>query len=309
MIEHHTETNRSPVTAAELLSSALRDDDRVLVLGAGGWFGATLLDLLPDLPPERVKAIASFARDQFVGTRNWRLEAWSGDTVRGFSPTVVANLAFLARERVATEGEEQFTSVNRELTQRFLDCLDLPDVRAAVTVSSGAAITEPNHPYGRLKGVEERAALARVRPGLGVVVGRAWSLSGVHVRRPQDFAFSNFALQARTGSVEVQDPRHVFRRYVDVGDFLSVCLHSALDGWSGIIDSGGELVELSDLAAMVAKAIEPQAVVRLPPIASDEVSAYASDDASWTRACSALEFKPLSLDQQIARVVRTLPTV
>lgn len=293
--------------AEALLSGALRSDDRVLVTGSGGWFGSTTLQLLSSLEAERVLPTASTERSHSVVGRIWPLTAWSWEEVKAFEPTAVVNAAFLTRERVTSDGEESFTTVNQELTDRFLQSLALPSVRAALTISSGAAITEPDHPYGRMKLAEETAALEAVRPGLAVVIARAWSVSGELVRRPRDYAFSDFVLQAREGEVRVRDARFVYRRYVDVADLVAVSLHSALAGWSGVIDSGGELVELGDLATRIAAAVAPQATVSLPSPRGAESSSYASDGTTWRQACERVQYEPLNLQAQIRKVVRDLP--
>lgn len=264
-------------------------DDRVLVLGASGWFGQTFLDLLPE--GADVLAVASSARERFV--------AWDDDAVRAFAPTVVANFAFLTRERVASDGEARFRETNAELTRQFLLAAELPSVRAALTVSSGAAVTEPDMPYGEMKAAEEASALALASPSHAIVVARAYSVSGAHVRRPKDYAFSDLILQAASGAVTITADRPVFRRYVSVDDFLYVGMTRALSGWSGVIDSGGELVEMGELAQRVVDIVNPAAPISRVALTSDEPSVYASDGATWQQACAALDFTPAPLDAQI----------
>lgn len=263
--------------------------DRVLVLGATGWFGQTLLSMLD--PSQVVLLVSSSTRDRYV--------AWDAALVRGFKPTVVANFAFLTRERVESDGEEQFTSVNAQLTEQFLLAAALPSVRAALTVSSGAAVSEPLSPYGRMKLAEESAALELVTPDRAVVVGRAYSVSGGYVRRPHDYAFSNLILQAAKGQVQVVADRPVLRRYVSVDDFLTVCLGRAVSGWSGVIDSGGELVEMGNLAERIVRVVNPSASVTRASQSSSKPSVYASDDGTWRAACTALGFLPADLESQI----------
>lgn len=292
---------RAEPSATELIGAALRLSDRILVLGAGGWFGSTLLDLLARVvPASRVLAVASSVRQHDVAGVRWELQQFDRATVAAFTPTVVVNFAALTRERVAIDGVEIFTATNRDLTAKFLQAAGLPSVRAALTVSSGAAVAQPDHPYGRLKAEEETAALGLVTKSRAVVVARAYSLSGPFVRRPHDYAFSDFVLQAKTGTIHIHATRPVYRRYIDVGEYLAVSLWHALDEWSGTIESGGELVEIGELARLVAGAANPPAQVVRPALISDEPAAYASDGASWAAACARTGFSAMSLATQIS---------
>lgn len=277
-----------------------RADDRLLVLGAGGWFGRTLLDLVSSDVP--VLATGSYARGD--------IELWTVEAVRDFKPTVVANFAFLTRERVEIDGLEEFVHVNEVLTSQFLRSAECPSVRAVLTVSSGAAVQLPldmeANPYGTLKMREAEAALALKTDSLSTVVARAWSVSGANVRRPSAYAFSDFILQAPSGRIHVSSSQPVFRRYVSAADFLYVCVSNMLGGWSGTVDSGGEMTEMGPLAERVAHIVNPRAIVEREPMISSEPSVYASDNASWSRACEAIDFEPADLGRQIRETARGL---
>lgn len=228
------------------------------------------------------------------------------DEIRLFKPTVVLNFAFLTRDRVEIEGIERFTRVNRALTERFIHVARLSSVRFAVTVSSGASIVEPESPYGRLKAEEEQRALELAQEDRQVIVIRAYSLSGGHVRRPLAYAFSDFILQAPGGSVRVEADRPVLRRYCSVADVLTVALRSGVERRSGLFETGGNLVEMGDLAQRVIDLIEPKAILERPPYGTESPLAYHSAGDSWREWCSAVDVKPISLDEQILRAAAVL---
>ncbi len=278
----------------------LRADDRVLVLGASGWFGRTFLDIVR--PRAAVLAVASSGRGRF--------REWDVAEARDFAPTVVANFAFLTSERVAVEGFEEFVRINEMLTERLMTVAGWPGVRAVMTASSGAAVAFPlelsTNPYGVLKQREHDAVLSLATAQRSVVVARAWSVSGQHVRRPTAYAFSDFILQASKGRVLVAASRPVYRRYVSAEDFLRVCAEHALQGWTGVIDSGGELIEMQTLAEKIAAIVNPVATVERAEMTSLEPSTYASDNETWTRACADVGFEPLDLAEQIRHAARGL---
>ena len=275
----------------------LRSDDRLLILGSSGWFGREIQELL--------------VRSGFPGRVLGQPGPSSGRAVvdeelRIFDPTVVVNFAFLTRERVDVEGESEFRRINSELTERFLHLTDSPAVRLAVTVSSGAAVTEPEHPYGELKAAEEAAALELANPSRAVVVLRTYSVSGAHVRRPRSYAFSDFILQAQTGRLRIGADRPVYRRYVNIQDALKVSLTCGAAGASGIVETGGELLEMGDLASRIDNIVNPSAEVTRAERTSDEPSIYCSDNLSWDEWVLNSGVNPLDLDEQIAAVVQGL---
>lgn len=269
--------------------AGIKASDRVAVLGARGWFGSTLLTQLPS-------GVSTFATAS-IPVKGYG--TWSLTELQDFAPTVVANFAFLTRERVESEGMEVFTRTNEMLIEQFRQTAELPSVRAALTVSSGAAVTDPKSPYGGLKVLEEQTAASLPSPHRSVVTLRAYSVSGPEVRRPQAYAFSDFILQAHAGRVLIQAPHRVYRRYVSVHDALAVSLGSALLGWSGVIDTGGELIEMGDLAKRSVELVNPRAEIIRPRFDATVEQTYASDDVAWMTACARLGYVPLDLDDQI----------
>ena len=275
----------------------LRSDDRVVILGSSGWFGREFRALLGRMncPAEVLPSPGPSSGQGF-----------DLDSLRTFNPTIVVNFAFLTRERVDSEGEQAFRCINTQLTERFIRLAESPAVRFAVTVSSGAAVTEPHHPYGELKAAEETAALALTGPTRTVVVLRAYSVSGALIRRPREYAFSDLVLQAKSGRVQVAADRPVYRRYVSIQDALEVSMKSGAVGASGIVETGGELVEMGDLARRIVGVVNPVARVTRVDRISDEPSSYCSDNRSWEEWVSHSGVRALNLDEQIAAVAQGL---
>ena len=301
--------------AATLLRERMRADARVLVLGAGGWFGSTFLNLIEESGSgARVLGLTGTPRRVAVGRHEWAVAGWDWDAVTRFAPTVVMNCAFLTRERVDQLGHQDYVAENVGLTSRFLMTLELPSVTAAVTVSSGAAVTSAagdrhleHNPYGHLKWAEE--VLSREiaeNHGVALVVCRAWSVSGPFVTRPLDYAFSELISQAVAGRVRIRAPHEVWRRYVGVDDLLAVCMSLAAEGWSGGIDSGGPLVEIAELAQRVVAEVRPGIEIERPAPDGSPPDQYHSDDVSWAGACKRVDLTPASLGEQIRRAATGL---
>ncbi len=301
---------------AELLHDAARDlwsrtlgrDDRVLVIGASGWFGRTVSALLAEAPQKRM-LVASRSREIDVGGVTVWCEAWDWEAVQAFAPTIVIDCAFLTRDLVGSMSLEEYVDRNVTLTERMLATARLKSVTRVVTVSSGAAVYPTDallrpieeNPYGWLKRrAEEALAEVANEQGISAVVARAWSVSGAFVLKPRSYAFSDMILQAVDGAVLVKATRPVYRRYVSVEDLLAVALASADTPGFRLIDGGGPLVEMQELAETVVSVVNPQATITRSPSTDGEPDRYYAPTEPWDAACAAVSLQPAALDQQVA---------
>lgn len=278
------------------MTFALREGDRVLITGATGWFGETARCFVPAW----VATLCTSSRPQ-CGCIEFSL-----DEVKAFAPSVVMNFAFLTREKVDVLGVERFRAINSRLLDEFAASASLPSVRGVVTVSSGAAITAPDHPYGQLKRQEEELALSLVSASRSVSVIRAYSVSGALVRNARAYAFSDMVLQAELGEIPIRSDVLTSRRYVSVQDVLTLSVLEVNSGNSGVVETGGELVEMQDLAERVRDVVNPEATISRPHLVDSSTSVYASDGTSWVEACGRHGYVAASLEQQIADVSRGL---
>jgi nucleoside-diphosphate-sugar epimerase len=292
----------------DLWSRSLDADDRVLVLGASGWFGRTAVALLAGVRCPTL-LIASARKQIAVGGVQALCEPWDERAVRTFAPTVVLDFAFLTRDVVASMPLAGYVAANEALTAKLLAAASLPTVRRVLTVSSGAAVYPDDallhpmdaNPYGWLKRRAEDALaeLAGSR-SLSAVVARAWSVSGAFVQKPASYALSDMITQATRGAIHIRATRPVYRRYVSVEDLLAVALASATAPGARVIDSGGPLLEMSELAAVVASVVNPSATITRADTDDGEPDTYYAAIDSWESACRASSFVPNDIEGQIA---------
>lgn len=297
--------------ARALAAKFLVDDDRVLVTGASGWLGRTALDLLAPLGLPTM-ALASRARPIRVADREVECGVWEDREVAAFAPTLVLDCAFLTRDRVSDTPLDEYVAANRTLTERLAYAALLPSVRLAITVSSGAA-TYPHdafdkplevNPYGYLKReAEQRLAEAARKSGATPVVVRAWSISGAHVQKPQAYALGSMIRDADAGAIRIMARRPVFRRYVLAEELLALGIAEGSVG-AATIDSGGELVEMAELAARVAQVVRPDAVISRDEVDPRDPDRYHSDGQDWQRCCERWGLESLPLDRQIEITAR-----
>jgi nucleoside-diphosphate-sugar epimerase len=296
---------------ARALAAQALGNDRVLVTGATGWLGRTALDLLAPLGLPTL-ALASQARSIRVAGCEVECRAWNEQEVAVFAPTVVLDCAFLTRGRVAEMPLDEYVATNRTLTERLVYATQLPSVRLALTVSSGAAVHPHDaldaaigdNPYGYLKReAEYRLAEAAAKSGAVPVVARAWSISGAHVQEPQGYALGSMIRDADAGAIRIMARRPVFRRYVLAEELLAVGIAEGGVG-RATIDSGGELVEMAELAARIAAVVSPDAVITRGEVDPRDPDRYHSDGQDWDRCCQKWGFAGVPLDGQIELTAR-----
>ncbi len=283
---------------------------RILVLGASGWLGRTLVRELVTQGSHDYMLVASSARQEVFGSLNYQVRIFSMPEIRDFSPEVVINCAFLTKDRFKLHDVQEFIKINEILTSNFLDALSLPHVGLGVTISSGSS-TLPSadsiklNPYGYLKRLEQEQLLSLGSSTLTVGVARAWSLSGDLVTKPESYALSDFVWQAlTTGQITVQAPSEVWRRYCDAAEFLKISLEAIITGRASIVDSGGPLVELRELADIVSEVVGGVTVSNTSPVGISEI--YASNGQQYEQLCKESGISIESLSSQIYRVTEGL---
>lgn len=300
-------------SARRLVETAVSREDRVLILGATGWFGRSAIDLLSGTGAA-VLPIASAARDFDVAGSRVSASGWSEELAVDFDATIVVDCAFLTRDRTADLALQEYATTNRMLTERMLRAARGRSARRVITISSGAAVYPKDalqggleaNPYGFLKReAEESLRQLADATGLRGIVARAWSVSGAYVQHPRNYALADLILQASVGDLRVRATRPVWRRYVLADELLAVAL---ADGGSGfeVIESGGPLVEMSDLARCVRDAIHPTAAIDRAPSTIDDPDRYHSDGVGWNAKVVRTGLDAYDLRSQIELTARGL---
>jgi nucleoside-diphosphate-sugar epimerase len=297
-------------------SQHLNKASRVVVTGASGWLGRTMVHILESHGAEYL-LLGSSSRWENFSSGPKRVHKFTKELVRDFSPTLVTDFAFLTRETISNYSLSDYTMINRALIKEAIWMLSLPSVKGFVSTSSGAAVAanKPSddsfeqNPYGHLKRESEHLLMS-LSDKLGVphVVARPWSVSGEFVTKVQGFAFSQMIYSALTKRrIDIENQHPVFRKYVDLEDLLRVCIGNLeLGSNSQVIDSGGELIDLVELAKKIAKHVGPDVKVNHSVDSSREGDKYYSNGLSWAKACEAIRYKPIDLDCQIAKVTKSL---
>jgi len=265
---------------------------RWLILGASGWFGRTALSMADS----QTDVLA-------IGGRSGVFQPWSQSVVEDFAPTHVFGCAFLTKEKLTLMSAKEYWEINSALIDRFRFAGSLPSCVGVISISSGSVTVDPGHPYSQLKAVEESVTADLVTDERGAVSLRAYSVSGPYVQRIFDYAFSNLLAQGLLGSspIKVTSSREVWRRYSDVSEALHVCFRLLRPGTYRLIESGGPLVELQELANLIGKELAAQVASR--EVVNEAPTFYASDNESWEAGCAEIGFSQSDLVHQIRRTL------
>jgi nucleoside-diphosphate-sugar epimerase len=254
-------------------------DPKMIISGATGWLGREVLALLES------KNSGQLAYEVIPVSSNERiLETPSGkklitktyanlETLKNVEGFI--NLAFLTREKVSQIGYENYVLRNLQMISHACQVIESCKPKWVVLVSSGAIFKNRSeelensltaNPYGFLKRVEELLVSETAsRVGANVVIGRLWGASGRYMPINRAYALSDFICQAEEdGVIQIRSEHKVYRRFCDASEFMDVLISLAQAGHSRIFNSGGPLIEIGDLASIIATYFTDVDVIRSP---------------------------------------------
>lgn len=259
---------------------------KVVITGAGGWLGTELLELL--LAQHGSGCLSESV--VCLGTRKRQITLSDG-TVIDILPlsenleikdvSGFVHLAFLTRDKVADYGTENYSFTNLSITSRAIELIETLQPHWIATVSSGAVLAYPGgplennlqrNPYGFTKRVEETMlSNTASRIGAHISIGRLWGAMGKYMPVNQAYAVSDFIVQAvKTNEINIRSGNKVWRRYCDAAVFMDVLTSSAERFENTNFDSGGELLEVGDLATAISELASPSAVITRPSSVGEE---------------------------------------
>lgn len=306
-----------------IAEALIRSDRHIAITGASGWIGLATLDLLErTLGPvfaTRVSCYGSSARTLDLGGGRFVAQhALSDLSLLDAKRIRVLHFAFQTKDRAEAMSEDAYRAANRAIADTVLDALDRIDVEALFVASSGAA-TKADDPsaspamrlYGAMKRDDEDrfAGWAQAR-GKRVVIGRIFNITGPYINKHDAYAIASFIRDALANRpIAVRAPRAVIRAYVAIRELMSLVFALMDDASDGIVrfDSGGEPLELGDVAQVVAKALGGGAVDRA--VVSDPVpDRYVGDGTAYAALLARHGIRPVALACQVRETARHIGT-
>lgn len=298
---------------AHVAKALQRSEHRIVLTGASGWLGRATLDLLQDALgeafAERVFCFGSRQAELHLSDTQQIMQRPLIDLrVLPSRPTYLLHLAFLTKDRAETMREADYCAANRAIRQLVVETLDPTGVEAAFIASSGAAYfaddplaTPAMQLYGRLKREDEEAFAAWAEcSGKSLAIARIFNLSGPHVNKLPSYALSSFILDALAGRPVTIQARHDVRRsYVAIRELMSLVFALLLEQRGEIIrfDSGGEDIELGELASAIASPLSCS--IERPARSNGPADIYLGNDRIYQRLLNQHRIDRVSLAEQI----------
>ncbi|MBV1690040.1 NAD(P)-dependent oxidoreductase [Novosphingobium sp. G106] len=266
---------------------------RFVLTGPSGWIGRAMLDALSRAFDGRlggrVVTFGSRARSMTLASGE-RLEVRALDTIGpdDVAGAHVIHLAYLTKEKADQLGESAFNATNDAIDDALLAAIGMAAPASLFVSSSGAAALAERggdqHPYGLAKLRQEARFIAWGKSaGIPVIAGRIFNVAGPHINKLQSYAISNFALQAREqGEILIEAQVPVFRSFLHVDDLCTLVIDAAVQGVGRdrpIDLCGAEVVEMEDLAVLVAEASPNSPKINRRPVDYTRPSLYLGDHA------------------------------
>jgi nucleoside-diphosphate-sugar epimerase len=246
------------------------EGSRILVTGASGWLGHELLCALQNtfvsFKGVHLTLAGSSSKSIDIHGRHLAVVPLK-DVNRRNSFDLIIHLAFATQEKVAVYGKKEFVSLNSELNSKIREISNSNPLAKKLILSSGAV----SHYLGNVNDGAPMEIYAKLKHDLeslfqedGSLILRLWNTTGHHLALDTNskYAISEFITCAERNSPIVVG-KNLRRTYVDAASVFEASISYLTCGGNGIVNSGGELISLKELALLVAKTLESSSKVSL----------------------------------------------
>lgn len=303
---------------ARVADALARSNRRIVITGAGGWLGLATLDSLAAALGSafagRVVAFGSSGRTLHLRDGREVVQHPLADLAAlDPAPTWLLHYAFLTKDRAEAMDEATYRHANGAIRETVLAALDAIGVDGVFVASSGAAYKAHDAAaspamrlYGALKAEDETAfaAWAEARDKRAAIA-RIFNLTGPYINKHQAYALASFILDGLAGrAISVRAPRAVVRGYVAIEELVALAFAELQAATRGVarFDTGGEPLELADVAEVVARAL-PGARVERAPIVEAGADVYHGDPAAYAALLERHGLHPQALPDQVAKTI------
>lgn len=236
----------------------------IIITGASGWLGKCAVNLINSdnrFRSTKLILLSSSNKEVNINEHKYQVEKlldFNVNQILDIKVVGIIHLSFLTRDKLSKVGFDKYVQTNKLITSKFAEIISFTKPKWITTVSSGAASENSEdieiNPYGNLK-IQEEHKLLELASELGsnYSIGRLWGAMGFNMPINRNYAISDFICQALISKkIDVSAKKLVTRRYVSDMEFIETCINSAENGVNRTFDSGGDKIEVRDLARLVA---------------------------------------------------------
>ena len=176
---------------------------------------------------------------------------------------IFAPLAFATRDKALQMSNQDYIDLNKAIVIDAVSVIRAGKVGSVLNISSGVVSQRSESQlldssysiYADLKRFQEDLFSSACNSvGIPFVNCRVFSLTGQDMKEPSKYAIGNLLQQAiSTGSIQLSSKGSVIRRYMDSRDLMTLLLKYVGRGSSVSVESGGEKVDLIQLARQILK--------------------------------------------------------
>ncbi len=200
-------------------------------------------------------------------------------------------LAFGTQDKLNKYGLEKYLDLNNRLISFHEGIILRSEISRTITISSGIVKfnkSELDRPdsfwiYRDLKKLEEEVlSEALSKKNVTHVACRLFSITGSEMIEPQKYAVGNMIVQAHEKkSISIHASNPVFRKYVDAQSLCKLLVLLSEGRQNRRLDSTGTLIEVSDLATVIANTLNllSENVIYPENVGSNSDLYYSTDDS------------------------------
>ncbi len=291
----------------------------VCITGATGWLGQSLLHANQD-------SLTQYHFDAF-GRSESEILTESGDFIQNHlfdlkkitskEYDIFAPLAFATRDKALQMSDQNYIYLNKAIVIDAVNVIRAGTVGSVLNISSGVVVQKSESQlldssysiYADLKRFQEDLfSSACDSVGIPFINCRVFSLSGQDMKEPYKYAIGNLVQQAiSTGSIQLSSKGLVIRRYMDSRDLMTLLLEYVTRGDSVSLESGGEKVDLIQLARTILRLYghSPDSIT-FADTNETQSNEYFSSENHFEKIADETNYALASIVEQIANVAKSL---
>jgi nucleoside-diphosphate-sugar epimerase len=233
-------------------------DARILITGASGWLGRETLCLLQrevgSLNGLNLTLSGSVEKSLDIHGESVKIVR-TDDAIQVEAFDLILHFAFITQEKALSMGENAYADANIKLNESAVEIAQSSPHARQLVLSSGAAKlyldkqldSQSKSLYAKLKlDLEEKIQDERT------LTLRLWNTSGHHLGINPNYAISEFICSAKKNqSIDIRN--NLKRSYIYSQDVIRASIQFLSEGGSGIVNSGGVITDLSNLATQIVR--------------------------------------------------------
>ena len=289
--------------------------EQIVVYGAKGWIGRSAISLVSDEKTNWTKKniLLIGSKSEYFINDGQVLQLHSAQEAQKYlsKNCVFLNAAYLRSEKLDFYPQNKLVQKNKQIIEFAEKILKQNRIKTFINLSSGIVDQELNLPkshklsvYAKCK-IDDEVTIKNACDSVSslLINCRIFSLSGRYINEFENLALSLFIKQAVTKPKTITvKSQNTYRTYLDSIDLVRVLFELSLTNSSYMIDSGGFLIKLGQLADKIAEIIPNVSINKLSTL--PESNDYFGDFNHFNELAFKFGKKLLNIEEQITETLK-----